>query len=83
MVLGGLLQQRNTNFRMKKNENWRATMPKKAAYHPEIIVHHHPTFENRSASVENLSNLALRFAFVSNSGSGKGVCMLQDLLLRH
>ena len=32
--------------------------------------------------LENLPDLSLRFAFVGNSGSGKGVCM-QDLLLRH
>ena len=67
---------------MKKYENWLATMPKKAAFHPGIITHDHPTFENRSANVENLPDLLLRLAFVGNSGSGKGVAML-DLLLRH
>ncbi len=67
---------------MKKYENGRGTMPRKAAFHPGIQTHDHPTFENRSANVGNLPDLPLRFAFVGTSGSGKGVAML-DLLLRH
>ena len=57
-------------------------MPKKEAFHPGIILHDHPTFENRRANVGNLPDLPLRFAFCGSSGQGKGVCQL-DLLLRH
>ncbi len=57
-------------------------MPRKAAFHPAIQTHDHPTFQDRSANVANLPDLPLRFAFVGTSGSGKGVAML-DLLLRH
>ena len=57
-------------------------MPTKARFHPGIITHDHPTFQNRTANAANLPDLPLRFAFVGTSGSGKGVCML-DLLLRH
>ena len=57
-------------------------MPKRVAFHRGIQTHDHPTFENRSANVDNLPDLPLRFAFVGTSGSGKGVAML-DLLLRH
>ena len=67
---------------MKKYENSPVTMPKKAAFHPGIQTHAHPTFQNRSANAVNLPDLLLRFAFVGTSGSGKGVAML-DLLLRH
>ena len=67
---------------MKKYDSSPGTMPKEAAFHPAIRTHDHPTFENRSANVENLPDLPLRFAFVGTSGSGKGVAML-DLLLRH
>ena len=52
------------------------------AFHPGIQTHDHPTFQNRSANVENLPDLSLRFCFAGVSGAGKGVCML-DLLLRH
>ena len=57
-------------------------MPKKAPFHPGIITHDHPTFQNRTANAANLPDLPLRFAFVGTSGSGKGFCVL-DLLLRH
>ena len=57
-------------------------MPKKAPFHPGIMLHDHPTLENRTANAANLPDLPLRFAFVGTSGSRKGVCML-DLLLRH
>ena len=67
---------------MKKYDNSPVTMPKKAAFHPGIQTHAHPTFQNRSANAVNLPDLPLRFAFVGTSGSGKGVAML-DLLLRH
>ena len=50
--------------------------------HPGIQEHPHPTFENRSSNFPNLPDLSLRWAFVGNSGSGKGYAML-DLLLRH
>ena len=68
--------------RMKKYESSPVTMPTKPQFHPGIITHAHPTFQNRTANAANLPDLPLRFAFVGTSGSGKGVCML-DLLLRH
>ena len=67
---------------MRKYGELLVTMPKRAAFHPGIQTHDHPTFENPRANAESLPDLPLRFAFVGTSGSGKGVAML-DLLLQH
>jgi hypothetical protein len=49
---------------------------------PGIKLHPHPTFENKKAKLGHLPDLNLRWGFIGQSGSGKGVAML-DLLLRH
>ena len=71
VVLGGLLQQGKRHLSYEEIRKLTGYNAERAAFHPGIRTHKHPTFEKRHSQVESLPDLPLRFAFVGTSGSGK------------